>query len=62
MLTEEEAFDVAAFINSHHRPEKKNKQIDYPDRSKKPMDYPYPPYTDNFPQQRNQFGPFKGQD
>lgn len=60
VLTDEEAFDVAAFINSHQRPEKKSKQIDYPDLSKKAIDCPYPPYKDSFPQRRHQFGPFKG--
>ncbi|MBD1425223.1 c-type cytochrome [Sphingobacterium arenae] len=58
LLSDEEAYDVAAYINSHSRPMKANKELDYPDLSKKPKDSPYPPYNDNIPQEQHRVGPF----
>ncbi len=58
ILTDEEAYDVAAYINSFERPEKSNKEIDYPDLSKKPKDSPYPPFADNKSQEQHKYGPF----
>jgi len=58
-LTDKEAYDVAAYINSKMRPNKKGKRKDYPDLSLKPIDCPYPPYADHFSQQQHQFGPFQ---
>lgn len=58
MISDEEAYDVAAFINSHSRPQKANKEYDYPDLSKKPDDCPYPPYDDDIPQEQHRLGPF----
>lgn len=58
LLTDDEAFDVAAFINSHERPVKANKEKDYPDRKTKPKDSPYPPYADSIPQTQHKYGPF----
>ena len=57
-LTDDEAYDVAAFINSHPRPIKANLEVDYPDRTKKPIDSPYPPYADDFPHEQHKYGPF----
>lgn len=57
-LTDEQAFDVSAYINSQPRPERPNLEQDYPDRTKKPVDCPYPPYADNFPQHQHKYGPF----
>jgi thiosulfate dehydrogenase len=57
-LTDDEAFDVAAYINSHPRPIKANLEVDYPDRTRKPIDSPYPPYADDFPHEQHKFGPF----
>jgi len=57
-LTDDEAYDVAAYINSHPRPQMEGLDADYPDRSTKPVDSPYPPYADPFPQEQHQFGPF----
>lgn len=56
-LTDEEAWDVAAFINSQPRPVKNFKE-DWPDISHKPFDYPYGPYTDSFPESQHKYGPF----
>lgn len=58
ILTDEEAYDVAAYINSFARPEKTNKGLDYPDLSKKPKDCPYPPYLDKINNEQHRFGPF----
>jgi thiosulfate dehydrogenase len=58
LLTDEEAYDVAAFINSQPRPEKKGKEKDYPVLANKPKDCPYPPFGDNVSQAQHQFGPF----
>ena len=58
-LTDAEAYDVAAYINSKTRPDKKGKKNDYPDLSLKPVDCPYPPYADHFSQEQHQFGPFQ---
>lgn len=58
-LTDDQAFDVAAYINSHPRPEMSNLQDDYPDRTKKPIDSPYPPYADPFPREQHRYGPFR---
>lgn len=57
-LTDDEAFDVAAFVNSHERPQRENLEADYPDLTKKPVDSPYPPYADNFPIEQHRLGPF----
>ncbi len=57
-LSDEEAIDVAAYINSQPRPVKSNKEKDYPDLTKKPKDSPYPPYADEISQQQHQFGPY----
>jgi len=46
-LTDEEAWDVAAFVNSQPRPVKFFSK-DWPDTKKKAMDYPYGPYADRF--------------
>lgn len=58
VLTDEQAFDVAAYINAQPRPIRADLDKDYPDRTKKPIDCPYPPYADDFPQSQHQFGPF----
>jgi len=58
-LTDQEAFDVAAFINSKPRPEMQGLAGDYPDRKKKPADTGYGPYADSFPIEQHRFGPFQ---
>jgi thiosulfate dehydrogenase len=56
-LSDEEAWDVAAFVNSQPRPVKIFKQ-DWPDISLKPVDHPFGPYTDGFSEQQHKYGPF----
>lgn len=57
-LTEEEAFDVAAFINTQTRPHRRGLERDYPDRTRKPVDAPFPPYADQFSRRAHTFGPW----
>jgi thiosulfate dehydrogenase len=59
VLTDEEAYDVAGFINMHNRPQKSNPEKDFPDIKKKPVSTPYPPYADNFPIEQHKLGPFQ---
>ena len=58
LITDEEAWDVAAYINSQPRPHK-NTRMDWPDISKKPIDYPFGPYSDKFSEEQHKYGPFK---
>jgi thiosulfate dehydrogenase len=57
-LSDEEAWDVAAFVNSQPRPNKKFK-ADWPNVSKKPKDYPFGPYTDSLTESQHKYGPWK---
>jgi thiosulfate dehydrogenase len=56
-LSDEEAWDVAAFISSHPRPEKLFPE-DWPKLDTKPVDYPFGPYTDGFSELQHKYGPF----
>jgi len=56
-LSNEEAWDVAAYINSLPRPGK-DLSADWPDISTKPFDHPFGPYADNFSEQQHKLGPF----
>ena len=56
-LTDEEAWDVAAFVNSQPRP-KKDYSKDYPNIAGKPFDHPFGPYKDNFSGEQHKYGPF----
>lgn len=57
-LTDEEAWDVAAFVNSQSRPSKVFKE-DWPDITKKPVDHPFGPFADGFNEEQHKYGPFK---
>lgn len=57
-LSDEEAWDVAAYIASQPRP-RKLFAYDWPDPSKKPFDFPFGPYADGFSEQQHKYGPFK---
>jgi thiosulfate dehydrogenase len=56
-VSDEEAWDLAAFVNSQQRPEVFFKQ-DWPKIEKKPFDHPFGPYADTFSQARHKYGPF----
>ena len=57
-LTDEEAWDIAAYVSSMPRPDKKFKN-DWPDISKKPFDHPFGPYSNSFSERQHKLGPFK---
>jgi thiosulfate dehydrogenase len=57
-LTIEECWDVAAFVNSQPRPHK-DQSKDWPKVDKKPLDFAFGPYADNFSEQQHKYGPFK---
>jgi thiosulfate dehydrogenase len=57
-LTDGQALDVAAYINSQPRPHMANLDRDFPDRKAKPVDTGYGPYADSFPIEQHQYGPF----
>jgi thiosulfate dehydrogenase len=58
LLTDEEAWDLAAFVNSQPRPDK-NLSKDWPKINEKPFDHPFGPFTDSFSIQQHKYGPFK---
>jgi thiosulfate dehydrogenase len=57
-LTDEEAWDVAAFVNSMPRP-KKDLTGDWPNIAGKPIDHPFGPYADKYNAKQHKYGPFK---
>lgn len=57
-LTPEQAWDVAAYIASQPRPAKFFPN-DWKDISKKPVDYPFGPYADQFSETQHKYGPFE---
>ena len=58
-LSDEEAWDVAAFVNSQPRPKHRFLSQDWPDISKKPVDHPFGPYADTFSEQQHKYGPYQ---
>lgn len=58
MLSNAEAWDVAAFINSQPRPSIDISK-DWPNIGKKPIDHPFGPYEDGFSEKQHKLGPFK---
>lgn len=58
ILSDEEAWDVAAYVNSMKRPTR-DFPNDWPDISKKPIDHPFGPYADGFSEEQHKYGPFK---
>jgi len=58
VLTDEQAWDVAAYVNSRERPIKDFSNDYVTDLSKKPYDFPFAPYADSFPEAQHKFGPY----
>ncbi len=58
VLSDDEAYDVAAYINSKERPRATGVEQDYPNKLQKPVDSPYGPYVDGFSAEQHKFGPF----
>lgn len=59
VLSVEEAWDVAAYINAQKRPARARLDLDYPNRARKPVDAPFPPFTGAFPPEQHKLGPFQ---
>jgi len=57
-LTPEDAWDIAAYVESQPRPRKAGLDKDFPDLLEKPVDTPYGPYADGFSEQQHKYGPF----
>lgn len=61
LLSDEEAFDVTAFINSerlNHRVLEPTETL-YPNIATKPVDFPFGPYADSFSEFQHRYGPFQ---
>ncbi len=57
-LTDDQAYDVAAFMLSHPRPEKANLDRDFPARWNKPVDAAFAPYVAGGTPDQHKYGPF----
>ncbi|SJZ97153.1 Cytochrome c [Chitinophaga eiseniae] len=57
LLSDEDAWNVAAFVNSQPRPAKAF-PADWPDIRTKPPDHPFGPFSDTFPAIQHKYGPF----
>lgn len=57
-LSDEEAWDIAAFVNSQTRPTKDLKN-DWPAIDEKPVDHPFGPFADTFTEEQHKFGPYQ---
>lgn len=57
VLTDEEAYDLAAYINSQER-QTFDISHDWPVISTKPVDYPFGPYADSISAARHKYGPW----
>jgi len=58
LLTQEEAWDISAYVVSLPRPVK-TFAGDWPKLETKPVDHPFGPYADSFTEAQHKFGPFK---
>jgi thiosulfate dehydrogenase len=56
-LSHEECWDLAAYVNSQVRPDRKF-PYDWPDIKNKPADYPFGPYADAFSEAAHKYGPW----
>lgn len=59
VLSDDEAYDVAAYVLSKPRPIKANLAADFPARWNKPIDAAFPPYVDGMPADQHKYGPFQ---
>lgn len=57
-ISDADAYDVAAYVNSQPRPAKANVEKDFPDLLRKPVDMPFPPFIDGFSADQHKYGPF----
>lgn len=61
LLTDEDAWDIAAYVNSMPRPDVRQTVMknDWKNIGGKPIDYPFAPFTDSFSEEQHKFGNFK---
>ncbi len=59
VLTDDEAYDVAAYILSKPRPVKAHLEKDFPARWNKPVDAAFAPYVDGTSAEQHKYGPFQ---
>ena len=57
-LSDEDAWNVAAFVNCQSRPHR-DQTADWKNVKKKPTDFPFGPYADTFSETQHKFGPFQ---
>jgi thiosulfate dehydrogenase len=57
-LSQDDAWDVGAFMIGQKRPPKAGLDLDYPKGAEKPPDAAYPPFADGLPAEQHKFGPF----
>ncbi|MFG1422776.1 c-type cytochrome [Roseixanthobacter liquoris] len=57
-LSPQDAWDVAAFVESQSRPALAGLERDFPDLLLKPIDAPYGPYADGFSAAQHKYGPY----
>jgi thiosulfate dehydrogenase len=57
-LSDADAWDVAAYVESLQRPHKADLEKDYPVRTEKPVDAGYGPYADGLDPSAHKYGPF----
>jgi thiosulfate dehydrogenase len=57
-ISNETAWDIAAFVNSQPRPHK-DQLKDWPDITKKPVDCPTGPYSDSLSEAQHKYGPYR---
>lgn len=58
VLSDDEAFDVAAYVLSKPRPIKAGLDKDFPARWNKPVDAAFPPYVDGASADQHRYGPY----
>ena len=58
ILSDEESWDVAAFVNTQRRPTK-DLSKDWPNIAKKNFDHPFGPFADPFSEEQHKFGPYQ---
>ena len=59
VLSAQDAFDVAVFIDSQSRPHRMGNERDFSDRALKPADATYPPFLGPFPPSQHLTGPWQ---
>jgi thiosulfate dehydrogenase len=59
VLSVQDAFDIAVFIDGQARPHRAGNDRDFPDRALKPADATYPPFVSPFSPSQHLTGPWQ---